>query len=291
MPSTKNRKHKNKIKNGGKVLGEGNYGCIVHPSYPCKSRKKNKVSKLSNPDRTAPIPKVYRKISKIPNYHNYFIFPNEICSINPDSISSDDKKGCKMVKFNKTVINSIMQKGDHDLANTGKISTSTAVSYLKKLLKCISILAKHRIAHFDIKALNILIHNKQAYLIDFDDYFNPTDWYEFDDFLKGFSYMKDTYVWPPEIYFLFNHFAPKMPPIIEDYLHFMFDEKTSSFKKFIEKIMIYELGLAFLEITDDIKKSKSKDNFLHFLKFHMLDQNPYTRITITQAQFYLNKNF
>jgi serine/threonine protein kinase len=282
---------------GGKVLGEGNYGCIVSPHYPCKKDKdkgssNNKVSKLAELDRVFD-PQIYYKLAKIPNYEKYFIFPHRSCEINTNMIRSDDKKGCKGVKMskrNKTIHNSIMKKGDYDLGKIPKTGANEVANYLSKLLKGIKVLINNSIIHLDIKAGNIIIHENDAYLIDFDDIFNITDWNGFNRFLQGFGYMENTYVWPPEIYYLFDAYIEDIPNYLMRY-HDSMTRTKANFKKMGEKIMVYELGLAILETSDNIIYSKSKEKLLHFVEMRMLDSNPLKRINIRDALSFLNKNF
>ena len=272
------KKKKYKKTNGGKVLGEGNYGCIVHPAYPCPSSKstKKKVSKLST-DITDKVPIVYQKLKQIKNYKDFFIFPDLSCVIKSSTIKKIDKQNCKNTNLNNQfILNSTMAKGNYDLYNLPPNTTEyTFAKYLLKLLNAIHILSKNNIAHFDIKALNIIIKNNNAFLIDFDDVFNPTNEAQLTEFLYSFSHMTDKYVWAPEIYFQFEYFFDDIPEFLLKYI------ENSSYKQFITNAMIFSLGLAF----DDYHLSR---DFTYLIE-QMIRIEPNKRISIPHAIKYVKK--
>lgn len=296
MSSNKNN-NKNKS-HGGKRLGEGNYGCTVSPAYKCKSNinPQTNASKLSDKN-SQQNPEIFKYIRNIKNYKNHFVIPFENCLIHSKNINIDDKRECENINLfhNKKFINSIMIKGDYNLYETPKININTTIKYLLQLLKSTDLLVKHNIAHLDIKSLNILIRKNNAYFIDFDDIFCPTNWDEFTYFIDSFTHMKSHYIWPPEIYFQFDKFLSSMPTYIVDYLNSIttqfINEKQIllSYKQFIEKIMIYLLATSFYDIYDVIIDNKNKK--LKNLLDLMASNNPDDRPSIKYCIKYLKKNF
>lgn len=275
------------IHDGGKVIGKGSYGCIVYPHYPCpksKSRSRTKkVSKISPPDEEV-IQAIYAKLSKIKNHSKYFIFPIENCHIKTKEISKQDIKQCKHLKLYKQpkIINSIMLKGDHNLSETKRIQFRTVIKYIKTLIQSTILLKDNRICHFDIKGLNIIIRNRTPYYIDFDDTFNLTGWNEFKIFIKNFAYMNDTYVWPIEVYSYFDHFSKDIPDYVYSYM-----EKIN-WKRYIDKVMVWELGLAFSHIMDKVMNNKKKHKLNELIGL-MLIVNPHKRFNLKQCLDFINK--
>lgn len=264
----------------GKIIGKGAYGCISDPPYACSSKSKkpkSSVSKLSTPSRFDPNTQIYKYLRKIKGYKNYFLFPNKICSINSSRISLEDNKGCKALKphKNKTIINSIMKKADYDLSQSPRLSLKNTKLYTKHLLQGLQKLVNHNIVHLDIKSMNIMISKNKPYFIDFDDTFNPRNWNEFKLFLRDFSYLTEEYIWPPEIYHYFPHFAMNTPEYIYEYLDHI------TWKKYIEKIMIYLLGNSIYKLN--------KNKRFQYLIAMMTDQNPYRRFNIKQSLLFLKK--
>ena len=272
--------NQNTIYKGGKILGKGAYGCISYPSYSCSSKSKpskSSVSKLSTIDKFNPDTQIYKYLRKIKNYTKHFIFPKKICNIPSSRISIEDSKKCKMLKpyKNKTIVNSIMTKGDHDLSEIKKLSLSKTKKYSKHLLIGIQKLTHYNIAHLDIKSMNIIIRKNIPYYIDFDDTFNPRNWIDFRNFLNDFSYLTDEYIWPPEIYHYFPYFAMKTP----DYIYAYLDNIT--WESYIEKIMVFQLG-------NSIKKLNNNKKFKYLIAM-MTDPNPYRRYNIKQSLSFLAK--
>jgi hypothetical protein len=103
-----------KIKNGGKIIATGGFGCIFSPALRCngtKNRRKNTVTKLMISKYAKQeydnLKKLNNLLDKIPNYENYFL-------INDFSI-------CKPAKLTKT-----------DLSNFNKCETLQKQNITKK---------------------------------------------------------------------------------------------------------------------------------------------------------------
>ena len=197
---------------GGKLIGRGTYGCIYSPKLdtlqPCSigntpEDKKNYITKVISYDNAIDEIKYSDLItSNISNWKDYFIIPNEICLIAPDSTNDErnnfenckqtiqipysgfpitispplltkdipsDQKGFYYVALN-------MKKADEDLdglLNSKNIDISSLdfqelLESMLPLFEGINKLAENEIVHQDIKLANIVFHkkDKKMYLID-----------------------------------------------------------------------------------------------------------------------------
>ena len=276
---------------GGKYISKGSYGCIVSPAYNCKNSKISKyklrrnVSKLSQIES---IPEIFDTLALIDPNNKHFIYPYNICTIEKNII---DKKEIKKCQDNDTInlsdyiiLNSIMKKGSNDLDKyyNHNIHINKAIRFLKQLLISIKLLTKHNILHLDIKAANILEYKNNIFIIDFDDFFNPTSITKFKQFLHDLTYQ--TYHWPPEVFMLFDDYPKIIEPNIKKYTNEFLNKQK--FKMFIQKIMIYTTGLIFTHmqlIGQDTHIQKFKQ-----LIQQMTTKNPYDRPNINKIFKLLN---
>ena len=170
------------MKDGGKVIASGGYGCIFKPALKCKNDDNNYdngISKLMTTKNTKieykEIQKFLKYLKRIPNYEKYFIVPYTICD--PQPLSEEDKEyfnnKCKPLvdkNINSNNINRNLQKvkllqlpyGGINIEKT--ISEINSVKEIKKLNKKLINLLKHgiitmnslHIYHSDVKGENIL---------------------------------------------------------------------------------------------------------------------------------------
>ena len=276
---------KYKQKTGGKYISRGTYGCAVTPAYQCPELNvKNldkKISKLS-PVNFEQVPKIFAKLYKIDPNNKYFIYPTDFCNIPRNIIDKKDLQLCTKDKdgidlSHHKVFNSIMKKGKNNLDKyrSTKLKINKATFFLKTILDAIQILTNNNIIHLDIKSGNILELNGKIFIIDFDDYFNPTDINGFKNFLD-LDYQ--TYVWPPEVYMQLDE-APRISNEIKQYIKQTLNKRN--YKKFIQKIMIYSTGLMFKEFLLSGKKETITE-FKELIET-FLNDNPQKRPTIKQA--------
>jgi len=179
----------NKIKNGGKILATGGFGCIFSPALKCngtKKRRKNNVSKLMTTKYAQQeyntISKLNTVLNKIPNYDNYFLINNfTLCK--PSKLSNSDLTNfnkCETLKkhnITKKNINSSLDKVLSLNMPYGGVTIDSFImknkSYekllimndklIKLLINGILLMNKMNIYHNDIKDSNILIdyNNKE----------------------------------------------------------------------------------------------------------------------------------
>ena len=129
----KTQKHKKKynikynIKNGGKAVDAGSYGCVFMPALKCKNNAipydRDKVSKLMYKKNATYEMKEYEKIKKIvqhiPNYDKYFLLSgvtqcDEPAPLQPADLENFDET-CKLFMkgdndINKTTVNANLDK-------------------------------------------------------------------------------------------------------------------------------------------------------------------------------------
>ena len=173
----------NKIKNGGKILATGGFGCIFSPALKCngtKKRRKNTITKLMTSKYAQQeyntISKLNTILNKIPDYDNYFLINNfSLCK--PSKLSNSDLTNfnkCETLKKHKITKKNINSSLDKVLALNMPYGGVTIDSFIMKnksyekllimndkliklLINGILPMNKMNIYHNDIKDSNILI--------------------------------------------------------------------------------------------------------------------------------------
>ena len=173
----------NKIKNGGKILATGGFGCIFSPALKCngtKKRRKNTITKLMTSKYAQQeyntISKLNTILNKIPDYDNYFLINNfSLCK--PSKLSNSDLinfNKCETLKKHKITKKNINSSLDKVLALNMPYGGVTIDSFIMKnksyekllimndkliklLINGILPMNKMNIFHNDIKDSNILI--------------------------------------------------------------------------------------------------------------------------------------
>ena len=190
----KTRKNRTKIKRvtlsnrGGRVVGEGGYGCVYRPPLPCEgstTRPKNTVSKLMNENdamkEIMEINHIKRLTNKIPFNHLYFSISNDIkmCKPNWSSFTKDDNSGeCNILSSTSDIRNlNILQIPDagNDSVDDYLLNQNfnNAVGFAKFTKNMLGLLINGIIPlnelggyHHDIKGDNIMVKDNMPILID-----------------------------------------------------------------------------------------------------------------------------
>lgn len=108
------KKHQKRTRRGGKKIGEGKYGYVVHPGIPCKGKDPNTyvskiykdkgyTRKISERDT---LQQLIAKLKEVDPEQKYFLYP-EICEAygdlseenKADGVTEEDKKYSYMVKL------------------------------------------------------------------------------------------------------------------------------------------------------------------------------------------------
>lgn len=200
-----NRDDKESIR-GGEAIASGGFGCVFKPALSCKNgtRSKNKVTKLMSRKYAIKeyefIEAVKSRISKIPNYANYFLVDNfEICepvNLDKNDIKNFDEKCNALKKHSKLktrktskrsrskmsvdylnkhlddVLSLNMPDGGVDLDkylekyNSKKTFLKLNNALINLLLYGIVPMNRMHVYHCDIKDTNIMVKKKKVRLID-----------------------------------------------------------------------------------------------------------------------------
>jgi serine/threonine protein kinase len=157
---------------GGKLLGQGTYGCVFHPSLKCYSSDVNNktletgVSKVFKKQKDM-IEELYetKKIKKMDNKGKYTNRVLGSCSVSSSRIDKQDREECRFSKnlgiSNKKLHQIIYEHKGIDLnqffKSTPPFSIEETFHYIYNLLKGIKILVENKYIHLDLKPDNILI--------------------------------------------------------------------------------------------------------------------------------------
>lgn len=217
---------------GGKLIGQGTYGCVYYPGISCsgkKSKDKEYVTKImaynSNLKKEIYISQLIRKIK---NYKQYFVPISKSCPIKLERI--DEKnisfEKCDVIQnkydsdFILTYLRYVNGKDLHDLVNDvsqysdnmdKKIFDSIVKKFLyyySYLLNSINVLVLNDIIHMDLKKDNIMttISSRKAsipLIIDFGLSINMKkikNILDNDDGTKYYNYlMEDFFIYAPDV--------------------------------------------------------------------------------------------
>jgi serine/threonine protein kinase len=153
---------------GGKVLGEGGFGCVVYPHYPCKNKKTDieLVSKIVSADpisykEIADELNISLKLKKIDPKNTYFLGGIEKCYIKQKNMKEEDIKGCDRIKNQKRFINILIPKGEEFEIIMKDMNIDSIYKTIKHLVKGIKLLNLKNLLFLDIKPENLLfVRNK-----------------------------------------------------------------------------------------------------------------------------------
>lgn len=173
---------------GGSVIGAGGFGCVFRPNISCKNKedkvKLGTVSKLmtkKNAKKEFDVTTKFKTIlSNIPNYKDYFIFPEKICT--PRKLKEEDKINytlkCNSLVRKKITVENINKKtnklkiiqipdGGMDLDTFLRNSRLDMIIFnkmnasLEKLLgNAVLPMNAMNVFHLDLKASNLMIDDK-----------------------------------------------------------------------------------------------------------------------------------
>jgi len=169
---------------GGRILGQGTYGCVFQPSLECRGKKKNKdetmVGKITS-KKDAKNELIIAKILKnIPDSSNYTIVAEvDKCTPRAKSRQSDiDIQACEFSKDIKlqNTIQILMPWGGQPLSRLNlHPQRFNFYKFTEDLLAIGSFLVLNDLCHFDIWGQNLLFDKEnKPRLIDFGFAFQPS---------------------------------------------------------------------------------------------------------------------
>lgn len=172
---------------GGKLVGQGTYGCAVNPPFLCKGRvraeqNESKVGKITVEDDA----KTELHISKILRtsklWKHYFILP-ELTSCEPlQKQRSEDWQECGITKEvpPNELLQIISSYGGRSFSSLGSISLHPSrfkyISFFQHLLEGSALLALKGVVHYDLHRANILVDRYNVpRLLDFGMAFSANE--------------------------------------------------------------------------------------------------------------------
>ena len=244
-----------------KVVGEGTYGCVHHPSLLCEGSNKRdieNVSKLMENDAALTELKEYVVIDKIDNNKEFYLGKPEKCKLGTQSENKKAVKKCKMAgevlyynKYDKYSL-LLMKNGGLNLVDYAKKTKVLKMDFLKELHRMFLGLMKfkeHNVIHHDLKGQNIVYskEKKRCNFIDFGLMTNKqTKMNESRKDKNGFSIHHWSF--PFELKFLNTYYFhkdlyKKTPSEIDNYINNLIkDVKTRSYRTSLGETIGYFLS-------------------------------------------------
>jgi len=204
------------IQSGGKMIGQGVYGCIFSPPLLCRGAKPRPTWKSSKLGKITEVSDIKNEIAAakvlghLPNIEKYFILPeiNTLCKVAPlDNQKEEDLKDCDVLK--RLSVEDMMQ---YQLEYGGKalkvrienIEVSTGFpffDFMDDILEIGAFLDLHGCIHNDIHSSNVVMKNdSKPRLIDFGRsyIYNNINAQEIEE-ISGVEYNPKLGQIPPEI--------------------------------------------------------------------------------------------
>ena len=163
---------------GGKLLGQGSYGCVFKPALECKDKKDkksstNKITKLLKKEDAEKEEYLSAMIRRIPHWKNYFAVSESICvPSNSASTKEKDLDKCEVLE-GKPLSNFrllTMTYAGKELHNFPfDMYHFDFMAFVKHFITAGAMLTVHGIVHGDMHQGNILVdaHNVPR-IIDFN---------------------------------------------------------------------------------------------------------------------------
>jgi serine/threonine protein kinase len=288
------------------ILGPGHFNNY----FPNKQNKLLKITKISSKHNEL---KYLDKIRQIENHKDYYSIPEDLSFTIKPSTDFYNYIEHLVIKENLTIFNApltafyIDNAGDRDLHDTltdtvnyNDISVwrsyKSIINFVKQMVDALFYLHQHKLCHLDIKPENIMVntYRKTFKLIDFG--FSSVE--PFDDY---FPYIKGTPGYFPK-YFPNDIDTEWLPRInANDLIKIDGLFPIDRDRKLVYKIDSYCFGrvLHYVKyIYEDnlltnccsFKISKKSRDKINNILYDLLDNNVFTRITITECKNkYFNK--
>jgi thiamine kinase-like enzyme len=169
---------------GGRILGQGTYGCVFQPSLECRGNKKDKdenmVGKITSKNDAKNELMIAKILKKIPDSSNYTIIA-EVNKCTPRARSRQSEPDIKRCEFSKDVklentIQILMPWGGQPLSRVNLHPRRfNLYKFTEDLLSIGTFLVLNDLCHFDIWGQNLLFDKEnKPRLIDFGFAFQPS---------------------------------------------------------------------------------------------------------------------
>ena len=155
---------------GGKILGQGTYGCAVTPPLLCKGRARaeeneSKVGKITLDDDAKTELHISAILRKSNLWKHYFVLP-ELKSCQPiQATRSEDWSECQVTKEVKQneLLQIISSYGGKSFSSLGNYNLRPGIFrylyFFQHMLEAAALLALKNVVHNDIHKANIVIDN------------------------------------------------------------------------------------------------------------------------------------
>jgi serine/threonine protein kinase len=177
------KKCKNYILNGGKLIGQGSYGCVFRPMIPCKGTNKRipgKVSKFLNKNEAKDEIKENRILDRIDKKGIFHFKTPKVCDFNMNYQYEPGINDCSPFAeenndFNRMKLLQMSDGGmelDAFLKNVklkNKEQEYKLLLGLEPLFIGLKVMYENQFSHFDIKTLNAVI-NPETYQMKYIDF-------------------------------------------------------------------------------------------------------------------------
>jgi len=163
---------------GGRILGQGRYGCAFEPALHCKKTKhavkksERKIGKITTPQSAKIEFSISEKLRTIANAEDYYVLIEELCTPLPRSKQTESELSeCEAIEKRRLtdMAQLIMPFGGKSLFSLiHKVNQIDFFGFGKHLLEAGALLLTKHIVHTDIHPMNILMSSKnKCKLIDF----------------------------------------------------------------------------------------------------------------------------
>jgi hypothetical protein len=177
-----------KSQQGGKILGEGSYGCVFDKPLKCIVKKKGErvrsstkassVGKITTPDEAYVEFSMTEHMRQAPNADKYFVLIDELCTpMSRANQTEPDLKKCEMLKdvpITETRQLTMPFAGRPLLFIPKQVKSLDFFSIGQQLLEAGALLLTRGVVHGDLHWMNIMIQSsKKMKIIDFGVAWRP----------------------------------------------------------------------------------------------------------------------
>jgi len=167
---------------GGRIRGQGTYGCIFQPALKCRGKKGKEdptmVGKITSKEDAKNEIEIASILNKLPEYEKYVIVSTgELCIPKAKQVEKDLNQ-CKFIS-DKPIQDSrqlMMPWGGYPLSRINlDVYVFNFYTFMEDILACGTFLLLNDICHFDLYGQNMLFDSKnKPRLIDFGFSFQPS---------------------------------------------------------------------------------------------------------------------
>jgi serine/threonine protein kinase len=163
---------------GGKIIGEGSYGCAFYPPLECTKpiQKKKKVGKIVNEHEADQEFSISLALKEIPYAKEYFVLVEDVCIPKPRAKQQDKNIKCKPINSDGIKLEDTFQLITDYAGITlqslitiqnNQFNITMCRDILQQILEGGALLLLGGIVHSDLSANNVLVDKLNTRFIDF----------------------------------------------------------------------------------------------------------------------------